>query len=107
MVIGPAILLAGVAGTRAVPRIRGGAVHAMIRAMLFAPFIIVYAIIFFVVLAFLFVMLEIGVISHAFLRIGLPPEIAFLALFASLIGSYINIPLTKIASGPIYPHRIV
>jgi uncharacterized membrane protein len=32
---------------------------------------------------------------------------AFFALFASLIGSYINIPLTKIASGPPYPQEIV
>jgi uncharacterized membrane protein len=53
------------------------------------------------------VLLEIGVIKHAFLMVGLPPEMAFFALFASLIGSYINIPLTKIASGPPYPQEIV
>jgi uncharacterized membrane protein len=79
----------------------------MIRAMFFAPFIILYAIVFFFILAFLFVLLEIGVIQHAFLAIGLPPEMAFLALFASLIGSYINIPLTKIASGPTHPQELV
>jgi len=73
----------------------------------FAPFIILYAIIFFLILGFLFVLLEIGVMKHAFLMVGLPPEIAFLALFVSLIGSYINIPLTKIASGPTYPQEIV
>jgi uncharacterized membrane protein len=77
------------------------------RAMFFAPFIILYAIVFFFILAFLFVLLEIGVIQHAFLAIGLPPEMAFLALFASLIGSYINIPLTKIASGPTHPQELV
>jgi len=76
----------------------------MMRAMFFAPFVIIYAIIFFVILAFLFVLLEVGVIHHAFIAVGLPPELAFLALFASLIGSYINIPLAKIASGP--PHRL-
>jgi len=75
--------------------------------MFFAPFLILYAIIFFLILAFLFVLLEIGVIKHAFLMVGLPPEMAFLALFASLIGSYINIPLTKIASGRPYPQEIV
>ena len=76
-------------------------------AMFFAPFIILYAIVFFFILAFLFVLLEIGVIQHAFLAIGLPPEMAFLALFASLVGSYINIPLTKIASGPTHPQELV
>jgi uncharacterized membrane protein len=70
--------------------------------MFFAPFIILYAIIFFVILAFLFILLEIGIIHHAFLAIGLPPELAFMALFAALVGSYINIPLTRIESGP--PH---
>jgi uncharacterized membrane protein len=75
--------------------------------MFFAPFIIFYAIAFFLILAFLFVLLEIGVIRHAFLMIGLPPEAAFLALFASLVGSYVNIPLMKIASGPTHPQEIV
>ena len=75
--------------------------------MFFAPFIVFYAIFFFLLLAFLFVLLEIGIIRHAFLMIGLPPEIAFLALFASLVGSYINIPLTKIESGPPYPREVV
>jgi uncharacterized membrane protein len=78
-----------------------------LRAMFFAPFIILYAIFFFLVLAFFFVLLEIGIIHHAFLAVGLPPELAFLALFASLIGSYINIPLAKVASGPPHPHEIV
>lgn len=79
----------------------------MATAMFFAPFIIIYTIVFFLILAFLFVLLEIGVIRHAFLMIGLPPEAAFLALFASLVGSYVNIPLTKIASGPTHPQEIV
>ncbi|MEA2679303.1 MAG: hypothetical protein QOK03_1025 [Candidatus Binataceae bacterium] len=75
--------------------------------MFFAPFLILYAIIFFFVLAFLFVLLEIGIIHHAFLMVGLPPELAFLALFASLVGSYINIPLTRIESGPAHPVDLV
>lgn len=79
----------------------------MIRAMFFAPFIILYAIIFFVVLAFLFILLEIGIIHHAFLMIGLPPELAFMALFAALVGSYINIPLSRIESGPPHSAEVV
>lgn len=75
--------------------------------MFFAPFILLYAIIFFVVLALLFILLEIGIIHHAFVMIGLPPEVAFMALFASLVGSYINIPLTRIESGPPHPAEVV
>jgi uncharacterized membrane protein len=75
----------------------------MMRAMFFAPFILLYAVAFFFILAFFFVLLEIGIIHHAFLAVGLPPELAFLALFASLIGSYINIPIAKVASGT--PHQ--
>jgi uncharacterized membrane protein len=75
--------------------------------MFLAPFIIFYALVFFFILAFFFVLLEIGIIHHAFLAVGLPPELAFLALFASLIGSYINIPLFKVAGGPPHPHEMV
>src|SRR5690349_13841375 len=70
--------------------------------MFFGPFLIFYALIFFLVLAFLFVLLEIGVINYAFGALGLPPQLAFFALFASLLGSYINIPLMKIEGGE--PH---
>ena len=70
--------------------------------MFFGPFLVLYALLFFALLAFLFFLLEVGVINYAFGALGLPPEIAFLALFASLIGSYINIPITKIDGGE--PH---
>jgi uncharacterized membrane protein len=75
--------------------------------MFFAPFLVLYAIIFFFVLGFLFVLVEIGVISHAFEMLGLPPNLAFLALLASLLGSYINIPITKVEGGELYTNEIV
>ena len=71
--------------------------------MFFAPFLAFYAIIFFFVLAFFFILLEIHVINYAFVALGLPPEMAFTALLVSLIGSYINIPITRVASGQ--PHQ--
>ena len=64
--------------------------------MFFAPFLALYALIFLVVIALLFAFLEIGVIHYAFGALGLPPELAFLALLASLAGSYINIPVAQI-----------
>jgi uncharacterized membrane protein len=69
----------------------------------FAPFLAFYAIIFFFVLAFFFILLEIHVINYAFVALGLPPEMAFTALLVSLIGSYINIPITRVACGQ--PHQ--
>jgi uncharacterized membrane protein len=66
--------------------------------MFFAPFIFLYTIIFFFVLALLFAMLELGAINYAFNALGLPPHAAFWALIISLLGSYINIPITRIES---------
>lgn len=81
--------------------------RGMLRAMFFGPFLALYGILFFLLLGFIFVLLEIGVIHYAFQMVGLPPELAFLALFASLIGSYINIPIRRIAGGPVHPVEIV
>ena len=67
--------------------------------MFFAPFLFLYSIIFFVALALLFAMLEIGAIDYAFNALGLPPHAAFWALMVSLLGSYINIPITRIEGG--------
>jgi uncharacterized membrane protein len=69
----------------------------------FAPFFAFYAIVFLLVLVFFFVLLEIHVITYAFVALGLPPELAFTALLVSLIGSYINIPIKRVAGGQ--PHR--
>jgi len=64
--------------------------------MLFAPFLFFYAILFFVVLAFLFVLIEVHLISYAFQAVGLPPQLAFFALLVSLVGSWVNIPIMRI-----------
>jgi uncharacterized membrane protein len=70
--------------------------------MLFGPLPIFLGLIFLALLAFLFVMLQIGVINYAFGALGLPPQVAFMALLASLLGSYINIPIMRIDGGE--PH---
>lgn len=75
--------------------------------MFFAPFLVFYAILFFFLLAFFFILVEIHIINYAFLTIGLPPAMAFAALLTSLIGSYINIPITRIASGNSHPATVI
>jgi uncharacterized membrane protein len=72
---------------------------AIIVSVIFAPFLFIYVVLFFVVLAFLFALIEIHVINYAFTLAGLPPELAFLALIGSLIGSYINIPIKRLHGG--------
>jgi uncharacterized membrane protein len=67
--------------------------------MFFAPFLFLYAIVFFVVLAIVFGLLELGAINYAFNALGLPPHAAFWALIVSLLGSYINIPISRIEGG--------
>ncbi len=68
--------------------------------MLFAPFLLIYLIIGFSFLAVLFLLIQLDLISYAFMALGLPPRAAVLALLASLIGSYVNIPLYTVRSGP-------
>ena len=75
--------------------------------MFFAPFLAFYAIVFFFVLAFFFILLEIHVINYAFVSLGLPPEMAFTALLVSLVGSYINIPITHVSGGQPHSAEVV
>ena len=75
--------------------------------MFFGPFLLFYALVLFAILAFWLLMVWIGVISGVFQALGLSPNLAFLALLASLLGSYINIPITRIESGEPHPAEIV
>src|SRR5258708_32507140 len=66
--------------------------------MLFSPFFFIYLLICVALLAGLFILIELEVISYAFLVLGFSPRAAILALFSSLLGSYINIPLYTVPS---------
>ncbi len=75
--------------------------------MLFAPFLFFYVLLFFFGLAFLFVLIQIGIINYVFQALGLSPHVAFLALLVSLIGSYVNIPITRVESGRLHPVEVI
>lgn len=77
------------------------------RAVIFAPFVFIYAVIFLLGLAFLFVLIEIHVINYVFVALGLSPHLAFIALLVSLAGSYLNIPITEVEGGPPHPEPSV
>jgi uncharacterized membrane protein len=67
--------------------------------MFFAPFLVFYALIFLGLLIVWLVFVWVGIISNVFQALGLPPNLAFMALLAGFLGSYINIPLTEVESG--------
>lgn len=75
--------------------------------MFFAPFLFLYGLILFAILVFWLMLVWIGVINGVFQAIGLPPDLAFLALLVSLLGSYVNIPLTRVESGEPHGAEIV
>jgi uncharacterized membrane protein len=75
--------------------------------VIFGPFLFIYVVLFFIVLAFLFALIEIHVINYAFTLAGLPPGLAFGALLASLIGSYVNIPVARLRGGQPHPAVVI
>jgi uncharacterized membrane protein len=64
--------------------------------MLFNPLSFLLIVFFFFSLLFLFVLIQINVIALAFAEMGIPSQYVFAALFASLLGRFINIPIKKI-----------
>jgi uncharacterized membrane protein len=56
------------------------------------PFFAVLVVAFLVVLA----LVQIGILRYAYLRLGVSPNAAMFLLLASLIGSYINIPIAEL-----------
>jgi uncharacterized membrane protein len=64
--------------------------------MFFNPLTFLFMVIFLFFLLVFFVIVQINIISFAFTEIGVPSQYIFLALFAILLGSFINIPVKKI-----------
>jgi len=62
------------------------------------PLLPLRLLIFILLLAFLISLVQIGLISIAFDRLGLSPASAYLLLMCTLIGSMINLPLFRIRS---------
>lgn len=64
--------------------------------MFFNPLTFLFIILFFFFIVFFFIMVQINIIALAFTSIGIPPEYVFSALFFTLVGSFINIPVKRI-----------
>jgi len=61
--------------------------------MLFLPLSILLFLLFILLLPLLFFLLQMKLVGHALVKIGISPAVATLIFFLSIIGSLINIPL--------------
>ncbi|WMJ07640.1 hypothetical protein [Nitrosomonas sp. sh817] len=58
----------------------------------------VHLLLFVFLLGALMVLIQLELLSYAFEKLGLPPELGLIVLFLSLFGSAINLPVTRIKS---------
>src|SRR5713226_4338612 len=65
----------------------------------------------FSILVFLFagliILIQLRILSYAYMRLGVGPGVALILLFGSLIGSYFNIPITVLHGSPVRSGQIV
>jgi len=64
--------------------------------MFFPPFLIFFVFVFIFLLLLSFGLIQFGLFSWAFAKIGIPPEYLFTLLFLCIVGSMINIPIRRI-----------
>lgn len=64
--------------------------------MFYPPFILFFIFVFVFVLLLAFGLIQLGIFTWAFSRIGIAPEYLFSLLFLCIVGSMINIPLRRI-----------
>ncbi|WP_456637939.1 DUF1614 domain-containing protein [Bradyrhizobium sp. USDA 10063] len=55
----------------------------------------------------LVILIQLGILRYAYLSLGVSPGAAFLLLFGSLVGSYLNIPITELSGPPVRSGEIV
>jgi uncharacterized membrane protein len=64
-------------------------------------------VIFFFIVLFFFIMIQVNVIALAFAKIGIPGHYISTALFAILLGSFLNIPVKRIPQDSLVEERWV
>ena len=75
--------------------------------MFFLPLMFVYFVLFLFLLVFLFALVQLGIFTIAFQKLGIPPSQLFLLLFATLVGSFINIPIARLEGEPVEEDMVV
>ena len=75
--------------------------------MFHKPLTFFFIILFFAIIFLFFILLQIDVVTFAFTKIGIPHHYILGALLATLLGSFINIPLKKIPQEDVVGERRV
>jgi uncharacterized membrane protein len=75
--------------------------------MFFNPLTFLFMVIFFFIVLFFFIMIQVNVIALAFAKIGIPDHYISTALFATLLGSFLNIPVKRIPQDSLVEERWV
>jgi len=65
------------------------------------------ATVFFAILLGLLFFIQLRLLGHAYSALGLDPRVATLALFGSLLGSYVNVPLARLPDERIVSREVV
>jgi len=60
-----------------------------------------------VLFAGLIILIQLRILSYAYMRLGVGPGVALVLLFGSLIGSYFNMPITVLHASPVRSGQIV
>ena len=71
------------------------------------PITLPLVVLLFLVVLILIVLIQVGAISYAYERIGIPPHLAGALLLLSLLGSYVNIPVAVLEAESVISEREV
>jgi len=77
------------------------------RHLYYFPFPISFYAVFALVLLALFVLIQLGLLRYAYMRIGLDSRVAMLVLLGSLVGSYVNIPIAQLPEAHIVSDEVI
>jgi uncharacterized membrane protein len=75
--------------------------------MHYFPLALPFLLILFFLFIFLIVLIEIGILSYAYQKIGVNRKYVFLLLFLSLLGSYVNIPVARLPPEVVHSGKVV
>jgi uncharacterized membrane protein len=75
--------------------------------MHYFPIDVGVATLFFAILFGLLVFIQLRLLGHAYSALGLDPRVAMLVLLASLLGSYVNLPLARLPEQRVVSREVV
>ena len=75
--------------------------------MHYFPLDVGVATLFFAILLGLLIFIQLRLLGHAYSALGLDPRVAMLVLLASLLGSYVNLPLARLPEQRVVSREVV